>query len=182
MKELVSVIIPFYNEEQYIGDCLIKAFAENKDSIIATSSIEEPLINADLIREIPFMGKIHYSCKQTNRAPTEIGRPHEAVAQNGITAEFMYLADGIVHGFLFPVMLVHFHSSLSLSAVHKFHVRYVQLIYRINTAISSIQPYLSALTFSSSIDTVSCSMYFWYNGDLPLSPPSSSSKSLSQNS
>lgn len=28
---------------------IIKAFAENKDSIIATSSIEEPLINADLI-------------------------------------------------------------------------------------------------------------------------------------
>ena len=99
------------------------------------------------------MGKIHYSCKQTNRAPTEIGRPHEAVAQNGITAEFMYLADGIVHGFLFPVMLVHFHSSLSLSAVHKFHVRYVQLIYRINAAIRLIhfQEKLSAVQLRYSI-------------------------------
>ena len=84
------------------------------------------------------MGEIHYSCKQTDCTPTEIGRPHKSVAQNGITAEFMYLADGIVHGFLFPVTLVHFHSSLSLSAVHKLHICHKQLIHRINTAIRLI--------------------------------------------
>mgnify|MGYP006899544439 FL=1 len=50
----------------------------------------------------------------------------------------MYLADGIVHGFLFPVTLVHFHSSLSLSAVHKLHICHKQLIHRINTAIRLI--------------------------------------------
>ena len=55
--------------------------------------------------------KTHDSAKQTNSRTAEIGRPHEAVAQNGISAEFMYLADGIVHGFLFPVALVHFRSS-----------------------------------------------------------------------
>ncbi len=47
----------------------------------------------------------------------------------------MYLADSIVHGFLFPVTLVHFHSSLSLSAVHKLHICNKQLVHSINTAI-----------------------------------------------
>ena len=31
MKELVSVIIPFYNEEQYIGDCLISLIKRSEE-------------------------------------------------------------------------------------------------------------------------------------------------------